>query len=197
MPKPASKTIVTVSHLTKANVHRKRLATVIRSVPAVLARHPDARFVMVGGHEDGYPDLALLAASLNVSHAMTFPGRLSTTTKIATYHQSAMLAQSTIYEGFGVSIAEAMACGLPVVTSPRGAVAEVVGDCGRMVEPDDYQGMAREIVSLLDAPDEAARLGARGRARITERFSYPIHRAALARVVHEVLPGWSPPAGLT
>jgi glycosyltransferase involved in cell wall biosynthesis len=81
-----------------------------------------------------------------------------------------------------------MAFGLPVVTSPRGAVVEVVGDSGRLVVLDDHQGMAREIVSLLDDPDEAARLGARGRARVVDRFSYPPHRAALARALQRVLP---------
>ena len=192
-----SKTIVTVSHLTRANARRKRLATVIRAAPAVLACHPDACFVMVGGHEDAYPDLAALADSLGVRHAVSFPGRLSTAEKIAVYRRAAVLAQATIYEGFGVSIAEAMACGLPVVTSPRGAVVEVVGDCGLVVEPDDADGMAREIIALLDDPAKGARLGARGRARVVERFSYPVHRAGIARVLQTVLPGWTPPMGTT
>jgi glycosyltransferase involved in cell wall biosynthesis len=191
-----SKTVVTVSHLTRANARRKRLASVIRAVPAVLTHHSDARFVMIGGHEEAYHDLVTLAAALGVDHAVSFPGRLSTADKLKAYHGAAMLAQATIYEGFGVSIAEAMACGLPVVTSPRGAVVEVVGDCGRLVEPDDAEGMAREIVALLDDPAEGARLGACGRARVVERFSYPAHRAALARVLQAVLPDWIPPAGM-
>jgi glycosyltransferase involved in cell wall biosynthesis len=191
-----SKTIVTVSHLTRANAHRKRLTTVIRAAPKVLARHPDARFVIIGGHEDAYPELAGLAESLGLSRAMSFPGRLSTAEKIAAYHEAALLAQATLYEGFGVSIAEAMACGLPVVSSPRGAVVEVVGPCGRMVEPDDAEGMAREINGLLDDPAERARLGRLGRERVASRFSYAAHRSALARVLGEVLPGWTPPAGI-
>ena len=186
------KTIVTVSHLTRGNAIRKRLGTVIGAIPAVLAQHPDARFVMVGGHEDAYPDLVAHAVELGVSHALSFPGQVSTDEKIALYQSAAMMAQATVYEGFGVSIAEAMSCGLPVVTSPRGAVVEVVGDCGRLVDPDDAAGMAREINALLDDRDMAARLGARARARVLERFSYEAHRASLARVLRAVLPGWTP-----
>lgn len=192
----SAKTVVTVSHLTRGNAIRKRLGTVIASIPAVLARHPDARFVMVGGHEDAYPDLVAHAESLSVGHAISFPGQVTTEEKIAIYQNAAVMAQATIYEGFGVSIAEAMSCGLPVVTSPRGAVVEVVGDCGRMVEPDDAAGMAREIVALLDDRDAAVRLGARGRERVRERFSYESHRSGLARVLQDVLPGWTPPAGM-
>lgn len=194
--RPPSKTIVTVSHLTRDNAHRKRLATVIRAAPAVLAKHPDARFMMIGGHEDAFAELLAMTESLGVAAAFTFPGRVSTDAKIRAYQGAAMLAQATIYEGFGVSIAEAMSCGLPVVTSPRGAVVEVVGDCGRFVEPDDVEGMAREIISLLDDPATAQQLGARGRERIVARFSYPAHRAGLARVLQHVLPGWVPPASV-
>ncbi len=190
------KTIVTVSHLTRGNAIRKRLGTVIAAVPHVLALHPDARFVMVGGHEDAYPDLVAQVEALGVGQAVTFPGRVSTEEKIAIYQRASMLAQATIYEGFGVSIAEAMSCGLPVVTSPRGAVVEVVGDCGRLVDPDDAVGMAREINWLLSNPDAAQLLGARARARIIANFSHEAHRAGLARVLQAVLPGWTPPNGV-
>ena len=192
-----SKTIVTVSHLTRTNATRKCLATVLRAMPAVLERHGDAKFVMIGSHEDAYPDLLALARTLGVSNSISFPGRVSLEEKLAAYRSAAMLAQATIYEGFGVSIAEAMACGLPVVTSPRGAVVEVVGECGRFVEPDDHSGMAREIIALLDAPDAAAALGDRARERVIERFSYRAHRAALAEVLRSVVPGWTPPVEAT
>jgi glycosyltransferase involved in cell wall biosynthesis len=190
------KLIVTVSHLTRGNAHRKKLGTVIAAIPLVLARHPDARFLMIGGHDDAYPDLLAQAQSLGVQDAISFPGRVSTDEKVQAYQRAALLAQATIYEGFGVSIAEAMACGLPVVTSARGAVTEVVGDCGAFVDPDDAPAMARAICALLDDPIAAQRTGERARARIVERFSYEAHRAGLARAMQTVLPGWTPPAGM-
>ena len=135
-----------------------------------------------------------LAHKLGVSPALSFPGRVSTPEKLAFYQRARVLAQATVYEGFGVSIAEAMACGLPVVTSPRGSLPEVVGDCGRFVEPDDADGMAREISALLAEPAAAQALGLRARARVEERYSRRVHRQALARVISSVLPSWCPPA---
>lgn len=186
--------VVTVSHLTRANARRKCLATLVRAIPAVLARRPEARFAMIGGHEDAYADLLALATRLGVGDSIEFPGRLSTEEKLAWYHRASVFAQATIYEGFGVSIAEAMACGLPVVTSARGAVPEVVGGCARFVEPQDAAAMADAIVQFLDDPAAALAAGACGRARIVERFSFAAHRDGLARVIASVLPGWRPPA---
>jgi glycosyltransferase involved in cell wall biosynthesis len=181
------KTVVTVSHLTADNVRRKRLMTVVRAVPLVLAEHSDARFVVVGARESGYQSLVDLARSLGVADAIEFVGRISTEEKIRIYQQASLLAQSTIYEGFGVAQAEAMSCGLPVVTSARGSVPEVVGDCGRYVEPDDAEGMARAIVELLNGPEAAAALGAAGRARIMREYSLSRRRDALSVVFASVM----------
>jgi glycosyltransferase involved in cell wall biosynthesis len=185
--------LLTISHLTRSNVHRKRVATALKAMPLVLARFPEARLEVIGGHEDAYEDLTALAASLGISHAVEFPGRVSTAEKVAAYHRASVYLQPTLYEGFGVSIAEAMATGLPVITSARGAVPEVVGDCGRFVEPDDAEGLARDAVWLLSNADDAAQLGARGRERIVRGFSFEQHCAGLATIVSSVLPGWRPP----
>ena len=188
------KRLLTISHLTEANAHRKRLDTVLRAMPIILGAHPDARLEMVGGREDAYPRLRDFAERLGVAHAVEFPGRISTEAKIAAYHRARAYLQPTIYEGFGVSIAEAMASGVPVVTSARGAVREVVGDCGRYVEPDDAAALANEAIALISAPAEAQRLGLAGRDRIAATFSLSHYRAGLARIVTSVLPGWTPPS---
>lgn len=190
--RPAEKLVVAVSHLTAANVQRKRLATLVRAVPLVRAAHPDARLRILGALEDGYPPLRALADSLGVAGAIDFAGRVSTADKVATYQRATVLAQPTMYEGFGMAQAEAMSCGVPVVSSARGSVPEIVGDCGRYVEPDDVEGLAREIVAFLSDPEAAAALGCRSRQRIVERFSYDARKHVVSEVVAQVLPGWRP-----
>jgi glycosyltransferase involved in cell wall biosynthesis len=181
------RTFASISHLTAENVDRKRLTTVVRAIPAVLREYPDARFVIAGGHGPGHALLTSLAESLGVTHAVQFPGQLSPEAKIELLHSTRALVQPSIYEGFGVAQAEAMACALPVITSARGAVPEVVGETGYYAEPDDADALAGHMIAVLANPDEAQRRGALGRARVTSLFSYERRRDELKRVFDSVL----------
>ncbi|MBI5523085.1 MAG: glycosyltransferase family 4 protein [Desulfarculus sp.] len=82
-------------------------------------------------------------------------------------------------EALGLSIAEAMACGLPVVASRLGGVPEVVADCGLLVPPKDDQALAQALEGLLDDPARRADLAARGRERVAREFTWP---ACVARL---------------
>lgn len=82
-------------------------------------------------------------------------------------------------EALGLSIAEAMACGLPVVASQLGGVPEVVGDKGLLVPPKDDQALAQAIARLLDDPGLRNRLGQEGGARVAGQFTWPACAARL------------------
>jgi glycosyltransferase involved in cell wall biosynthesis len=91
----------------------------------------------------------------------------------------------SLEEGFGLPVLEAMAQGTAVVTSAGTATAEVAGDTGILVDPLDVVGLSEALARLLDDDDERERLGAAGRARATERFSWAHTAAALEAVLTE------------
>jgi glycosyltransferase involved in cell wall biosynthesis len=86
------------------------------------------------------------------------------------------------YEGFSLPAVEHMASGTPLVASRAGALPEVVGDAGVLVEPGDVEELAATLRRLHDSPEERARVGEAGLARVQERYAWPA--VAQATVEH-------------
>lgn len=104
----------------------------------------EARRAGVGLHFAGMPDDRTLADLYAGAAAFVYPSR---------------------YEGFGLPLLEAMACGAPVIAAAAGAIPEVVGDAGILVDPDDEDAMASAIARLMDDTDAADQLREAGRVR--------------------------------
>jgi glycosyltransferase involved in cell wall biosynthesis len=99
---------------------------------------------------------------------------------IALYSMAEAFVFPSWIEGFGLPILEAMTCGAPIIASDRGAIPEVLGDAGRLVDAEDAAGLARELGELLGNQQLARQLQARGFARATE-FSW---QATAERILH-------------
>lgn len=84
------------------------------------------------------------------------------------YSRSAVLAFPSLGEGFGIPVVEAMAAGLPVLTSNYGAMAEVAGDAAILVDPADVESIAEGLLALTDSPDLRERYAKEGRTRAAE-----------------------------
>jgi glycosyltransferase involved in cell wall biosynthesis len=171
-----------VASLSSHDLRRQPVATVIRALPQVLVRHPRTRLLLIGKPGDGSQQLRDLADRLRVSNAVVFLGSVSAEEKLKHLQAAFGYVQPTTHEAFGAEIAEAMSCGLPVITSPVAAVPEVVGDCGLFADPLDDNGFAAQMVHLLDNPKLAADLGTRARNRVVENFSVEQRQKGFQRI---------------
>jgi glycosyltransferase involved in cell wall biosynthesis len=140
-----------------------RLLRAWAALPALLrARH---RLVLAGGDGAGRPALAALAASLGLGDRVVFPGLVDDADLPALYGGAAAVVLPSLEEGFGLPALEAMACGAPVVASRRGALPEVLGDAGVLVDPEDERALAGALARVLGSAPERAALGRQGLAR--------------------------------
>jgi glycosyltransferase involved in cell wall biosynthesis len=89
-------------------------------------------------------------------------GYVSDAERRALYERARLLVLPSFNEGFGLPVLEAMTVGVPVVASNRGAIPEVLGDAGPMVEPDDPEGLAEAMARMLFDRPAAERAAARG-----------------------------------
>jgi len=100
-----------------------------------------------------------------------------------------LLFPSLLDEAFGRAVAEAGACGIPVVATDVGAVSEVIADqeTGMLVKADDVSDMAEKVSRLLHDPDLASRMGTAARKRVKNMFSPELHWVRLTQLYGEVL----------
>ena len=107
--------------------------------------------------------------SLTNDHAR-FTGFVDDADLPALYSAASLLAYVSLYEGFGLPVLEAMACGTPVIGSNVSSIPEVVGDAGLLVDPLDVDAIAAGLIGLLkdaSARDAFLRLGLERAARFT------------------------------
>jgi glycosyltransferase involved in cell wall biosynthesis len=142
----------------------------IRAVPAVLAVHPQARFVLAGGGESRTAMIGL-ADRLGVGASVTFPGEIADALELM--RASDLVVIPSISEGLPISLVEAMALGRSVVTTGVGGIPEVVEDgvSARVVPPRNPAALAVAMLELLGDDVLARQLGAQAQRVAAERFS--------------------------
>lgn len=145
---------------------RKNLAVALRAfmqlAPALRKRFPLVLVGMKGWHTSALEQqIAPLIAAGEIRQLGYLP-REDLATIIA---GAATLIYPSIYEGFGLPPLEAMACGVPVITSNVSSIPEVVGDTGLMLDPQDMDGFAKGMETLLTAPDVREAMARKALAR--------------------------------
>lgn len=109
---------------------------------------------------------------LGLKDKITIHTQLSSQKVVEMYATAEVAVSSSVFEGFGLPAAEAMACEVPVVAARGGALPEVVGDAGVLVPARDSEALAEAFNHLLSHPEERTRLGKAARKRVLARFQW-------------------------
>jgi len=138
---------------------------------AEIRRERAVRVVVIGKpKENGV--IERLVEELSLGDAVRFTGRIADLEFARYYAEATMAVIPSLYEGFGMPAGEAMACGVPVISTSGGALPEVVGDAGILVPPGDAAALRDAIAALLDDPERRMRLGEAGLARVSNSLTW-------------------------
>lgn len=173
---------------TSADTPLKGLRYLLQAVASLAPTRPELHLVVIGRPKEKSPILDLIAA-LGIGDRVHFTGYVDQKEYVRQYALASMAVVPSLYEGFGLPAGEAMACGVPVISTTGGALAEVVGGAGLLVPPASSAALAQAIIRLLDHPEYAHNLGLAGFKRVQTHFTWERAAwkttAAYHRAIHD------------
>ena len=169
--KPIPGRLVTTA---SADVTMKGLKYLLEAVAKLRTERDDVHLVVIGKRKPGgASDEAI--KKLGIEDHVEFITGVPEERIIELYSEAELAVVPSLYEGFSLPAIEAMACGVPLVATTGGAIPEVVGkdgDTAMLVEPGDSEALAAKLRWALDQKNLRRTIGARGRKRIVDRWSW-------------------------
>ncbi|MCB1697175.1 MAG: glycosyltransferase family 4 protein [Pseudomonadales bacterium] len=169
-----------------ADAPLKGLRYLLRAYARLLPQYPGLELLVVSKPRPG-GKTEKLVRHLGIADRVRFVNGITTEQMVRYYAEAAIAVVPSVYEGFGLPAGEAMACGVPVVSSDGGALPEVVGDAGVIVPARNVDALVAAIDGLLRDPERRAELGAMGRQRILDEFCWDVCAGQMVDYYRQVL----------
>lgn len=166
----------------------KGVQYLLKAVPLVLESFPSAKFVIAGGTRFDRVKIHQSVLS-RIRRALVFTGYVSDEEIPRLYSACDVFCYPSMWEGFGLTPAEAQASAKPVVAFNHCAIPEVVvdGETGILVRPADHEELAAGIIQLLRDPEMRQRMGLEGRKRVEALFNWDLAAEKTLEVYKQVL----------
>lgn len=165
---------------------RKNLPVLINAYQRLAANGIEYHLVIVGRYGWMYEDVIRQVKELNLIDRVHFIGYIPQEDLPLVYNLSSLFVYPTLYEGFGLPVLEAMACGKPVITSNVASLPEIVEEAGLLIPPGDVQALTRTIGAVFEDQalrDDLSRKGPVQAARFTwqrtAQLTYQVYRQVL------------------
>jgi glycosyltransferase involved in cell wall biosynthesis len=167
---------------------RKNLTVLLEAYQHLLDQGSELRLVIAGKKGWLYRGFFERLHELGLEDQVVFPGFVPEPDLPALYSAAELFVFPSLYEGFGLPVLEAMACGTPVVCSNTSSLPEIVGDAAICLHPQDRGAWVAALTEVLENQQLRAELKAKGLARAA-RFSWQeaaretmaVYRSVLAR----------------
>jgi glycosyltransferase involved in cell wall biosynthesis len=173
--------------MASADAPMKGIATLLEAF-AKLRTERDVELILVTKPQAGGRTERLIE-KLAIGDSVRFAHGLTDADLVGLMGSAEVACVPSLYEGFSLPTAELMACATPLVVSRAGAIPEVVGPdglCADLVKPGDVGELKQALERMLDDPERRARMGAAGRQRVQELFSWRAVAKKVARAYEEV-----------
>lgn len=154
-----------------ADVPLKGLKFLIEAMTEIIEEIPEAHLMVLGrAKEKG--DIAKQISRLNLEEKISFRSGLSQSEVVSLYLSSHICVIPSLYEGFGFGAGEAMACGLPLISTQSGGLKEVIGQEAVIIEAASSEAIVKAVKDLFSNKEKQLALSRAGRKRMEKEFNW-------------------------
>ena len=169
-----------------ADIPLKGLRHLILALPRVIRQFPLTSLTVIGKSPEK-SNLNNLIDDLNLEDKITFRSGISEKEIVKTYHDSDIAVIPSLYEGFGFGAGEAMACGVPLISTDSGGLKQVIGDAAVKIKPGSVNEIEEGILKLFTQEKIRQELAKKGRERMEEFFDWKIAASAYVEVFKKII----------
>jgi len=165
----------------------KGLFDLLAVLPDLVEKVPSTRVLLAGAGD--FKKIRSILHDQGLEKAVDLLGWVDPEELIGWYHQAHLLVLPSYYEGLPMVLLEAMACGLPIVSTRVGGIPELIteGENGILIDPGDRSALLEALAVLLTDPLRQAEMGEKNRNKIKEQYDIPIYVHKLKNLYLEIL----------
>ena len=169
-----------------ADIPLKGLRHLILALPRVIRQFPLTSVTVIGKSPEK-SNLNKLIDDLNLEDKITFRSGISEKEIVKTYHDADIAVIPSLYEGFGFGAGEAMACGVPLISTDSGGLKQVIGDAALKIKPGSVNEIEEGILKLFTEEKIRQEVAKKGRERMEEFFDWKIAASAYIEVFKKII----------
>ena len=169
-----------------ADIPLKGLRHLILALPRVIRQFPLTSLTVIGKSPEK-SNLNKLIDDLVLEDKITFRSGISEKEIVKTYHDSDIAVIPSLYEGFGFGAGEAMACGVPLISTDSGGLKQVIGDAALKIKPGSVSEIEEGILKRFTEEEVRQELAEKGRERMEEFFDWKIAASAYIEVFKKII----------
>ena len=169
-----------------ADIPLKGLKYLILALPNIIKVFPKTSLTVIG-RSPSDSKLRKLITDLSLEVKIAFRSGITEEEIVNLYHSSEIAVIPSLYEGFGFGAGEAMACGIPLISTHSGGLEEVVGDSAEKILPASTEEIESAVIKLFSSPDRKTELSKMGRERMEKMFDWHIAAKSYENAFKEVI----------
>ena len=169
-----------------ADIPLKGLKYLIKALPGIIKTFPKTKLTVIGKSPNN-SEVSELIDALDLGDFITFRSGINESQIVDLYHSSEIAVIPSLYEGFGFGAGEAMACGVPLVTTHSGGLKDVVGDCALEISPASSEEIENAVTKLFNNHELKRELALKGRERMEAKFDWKIAANSYVKTLSKVI----------